>query len=68
MTLPVHLNYIHGRPLANASGETFDVRNPATDEVIYQVQVADAAILDAALHSAAEGQRRGTEAAIACFD
>lgn len=58
MTLPRHLNYIHGRPLANTSGETFDVINPATDEVIYQVEVADASILTAALESAAEGQRQ----------
>lgn len=58
MNLPRHLNYIHGRPLANASGETFDVINPATGEVIYQVEVADDAILTAALDSAAEGQRQ----------
>ncbi|MFG0381524.1 betaine-aldehyde dehydrogenase [Pseudomonas sp. zbq_18] len=58
MNLPRHLNYIHGRPLANASGETFDVINPATGEVIYQVEVADETILAAALDSAAEGQRQ----------
>lgn len=58
MNLPRHLNYIHGRPLANASGETFDVINPATGEVIYQVEVADDAILTAALDSAAAGQRQ----------
>lgn len=58
MSLPRYLNYIHGRPLANTSGETFDVINPATGEVIYQVEVADDNILAAALNSAAEGQRQ----------
>lgn len=58
MSLPRHLNYIHGRPLANASGETFDVINPATGEAVYRVEVADESILAAALQSAAEGQRQ----------
>ncbi|MEO4045704.1 betaine-aldehyde dehydrogenase [Pseudomonas sp. CAU 1711] len=58
MSLPLHRNYIHGRPLANASGETFDVINPATGEAVYRVEVADESVLAAALDSAAEGQRQ----------
>ena len=55
MSLPRYLNHIHGQPLANASGETFEVINPATGAVIYQVEVADQSIREAALRSAAAG-------------
>ena len=41
MSLPTYQNFIHGKPLANKSKETFAVTNPATDEVIYHVEVAD---------------------------
>lgn len=55
VTPPIYQNFIHGRYLANQSGELFDVINPATDEVIYQVEVADHAIQEAAIASAKAG-------------
>jgi betaine-aldehyde dehydrogenase len=55
LTTPVYQNFIHGRFLANQSGETFAVKNPATDEVIYHVEVADGFIQDAAIQSAKQG-------------
>ncbi|MGF1741894.1 betaine-aldehyde dehydrogenase [Vibrio profundum] len=48
-------NYIHGQPLSNQSGEFFEVINPATAEVIYQVEVADESIQQAAIKSAQQG-------------
>jgi betaine-aldehyde dehydrogenase len=53
--IPVYQNYVHGRFLANASGETFPVVNPATGEVIYKVEVADDSIQRAAIESARAG-------------
>ena len=55
MSLVVHQNYIHGRYLANATGETFEVVNPATGEVSYLVEVADEKIQQAAIESAKTG-------------
>ncbi|MBE0368380.1 betaine-aldehyde dehydrogenase [Pseudoalteromonas aurantia] len=55
VTPPIYQNFIHGRYLANQSGERFDVINPATDDVIYQVEVADHAIQKAAIESAKAG-------------
>lgn len=55
MSLVVHQNYIHGRYLANATGETFEVVNPATGEVSYLVEVADEKIQQAAMESAQTG-------------
>ncbi|WDE00678.1 betaine-aldehyde dehydrogenase [Thalassomonas actiniarum] len=55
MSLPTYQNFIHGQYLANDSGETFAVTNPATGEVIYQVEVADEKIQQAAIKSAREG-------------
>ncbi|MEI5637962.1 MULTISPECIES: betaine-aldehyde dehydrogenase [unclassified Pseudoalteromonas] len=55
MTVPVYQNFIHGQFLANRSGDTFAVKNPATDEVIYEVEVADESIQQAAINSAKEG-------------
>jgi betaine-aldehyde dehydrogenase len=52
MSLVVHQNYIHGRYLANSTGETFEVINPATGEVSYLVEVADEKIQQAAIESA----------------
>ncbi|MCL9781898.1 betaine-aldehyde dehydrogenase [Vibrio sp. S4M6] len=48
-------NYVHGQPLSNQSGEVFEVINPATAEVIYQVEVADEFIQNAAIQSAKQG-------------
>ena len=55
MTTPVYQNFIHGKFIANSSGETFAVKNPATDDVIYHVEVADEAVQQAAIASAKEG-------------
>ena len=55
MKTPVYQNFINGHFLANQSGETFPVKNPATDEVIYHVEVADGFILNAAIQSAKQG-------------
>ncbi|NVK37545.1 MAG: betaine-aldehyde dehydrogenase [Gammaproteobacteria bacterium] len=48
-------NFIHGQSFANQSGETFDVVNPATGNVVYQVEVADDSVRDAAIKSAKQG-------------
>ena len=55
VTTPVYQNFIHGKFIANSSGETFAVKNPATDDVIYHVEVADEAVQQAAIASAKEG-------------
>ena len=55
MTLPIYQSFINGQPLANQSGERFDVVNPATGQVIYQVEQADESIMQAAVASAEEG-------------
>ncbi|MEP1870759.1 MAG: aldehyde dehydrogenase family protein, partial [Paraglaciecola sp.] len=55
MTIPVYQNFIDGRFLGNQTGETFAVKNPATDEVIYHVEVADEYIQNAAIKSAEKG-------------
>ena len=41
MSVEVQYNFIAGQLLANDSGETFDVVNPATGQLAYRVQVAD---------------------------
>lgn len=55
MSVPVYQNFINGAPLANQSGDTFAVKNPATDEVIYQVEYADEFIQQQAINSAKQG-------------
>jgi len=55
MQLPRYQNFIHGQYLANQTNETFDVINPATAEVIYQMEVADDSIRQAAIESAQAG-------------
>jgi len=47
--------YIHGRYQDATSGETFETRNPATGEVLAEVQQASLADVDAAVASAKEG-------------
>ena len=49
MSLPRYQNYVDGRPLANSSGETFPVINPATGEAFAEVEVADVSIQQAAM-------------------
>lgn len=55
MQLPRYQNFINGQYLANQTNETFDVINPATAEVIYQMEVADESIRQAAIASAQAG-------------
>ena len=50
-----YLNFIGGRPLANQTGETFAVTNPATNEPAYTVESADAFILNQAIETAQAG-------------
>ncbi len=54
-SLTVYQNYIHGKFIANKSGETFEVVNPATGKVSYAVEVADEHIQQAAIESARSG-------------
>ncbi len=51
----VYRNYIHGKAVSNETGEVFDVINPATGEVSYQVEVADEKVQQAAIESAKKG-------------
>ncbi|UTW10643.1 betaine-aldehyde dehydrogenase [Marinobacterium rhizophilum] len=51
-TIPL---YIHGTYRDASSGETFTTSNPATGEVLAQVQQANAADIEAALESAQQG-------------
>lgn len=55
MSLITYKNYIDGSYVANESGETFDVINPATAEVIYRVEIADESIKSKAIESAKHG-------------
>ena len=55
MTLPRYQSFVDGRALANTSGETFTVVNPATGEAIYEMEVADEGVRAAALASAQRG-------------
>ncbi|WP_022963082.1 betaine-aldehyde dehydrogenase [Halopseudomonas pelagia] len=55
MLLPRYQNFVDGRYLANSSGESFSVVNPGTGQVIYQMEVADESIQQAAIESAARG-------------
>lgn len=48
-------NFINGRYLSNQTSETFDVINPATAEVTYQVEVADSFVQQQAIESAQQG-------------
>ncbi len=55
MSLVVYQNYVHGKALANETGETFEVINPANGEVNYLVEVADEKIQQAVIKSAKSG-------------
>ncbi len=48
-------NYVNGRFMANTTGETFSVVNPATGKEIYQMETADNTVLAAAVKSARQG-------------
>lgn len=53
----LHSLYIHGQYFNATSGQTFDSINPATGQVITTIQQASKADVDAAVHSAVQGQR-----------
>ena len=55
MSLIRYKNYVDGNYIENTSGETFDVTNPATGQVIYQVEVADEQVQEKAIASAKFG-------------
>jgi betaine-aldehyde dehydrogenase len=55
LSLIRYKNFIDGAYMANDSGETFDVINPATGQVIYQVEVADEQVKQKAIVSARRG-------------
>ncbi|WP_299732105.1 betaine-aldehyde dehydrogenase [uncultured Endozoicomonas sp.] len=48
-------NFVDGDYLSNQSGETFEVINPATGKVAYEVEVADELIRQQAITSARKG-------------
>lgn len=48
-------NFVDGQAMSNVGGETFAVINPATGEPIYQVEVADQSIQNAAIASGQKG-------------
>ena len=56
-TLPLQQLYIHGKLVDATSGKTFQTVNPATGEVIAEVQIANQADVERAVASAAEGQK-----------
>lgn len=53
--LVVYKNYVHGQYVSNSTGETFEVINPATGQVSYLVETADADIQQSAIASAKSG-------------
>ena len=55
MINPVYQNFIHGEFVSNTTQQTFAVKNPATDQVIYHVEVADESIQQQAISSAKKG-------------
>ena len=55
--MPQHALYIHGQYQHATSGETFETRNPATNEVIGTIEQAAQADIDKAVASAKEGQK-----------
>ena len=50
-------NFIDGKYLPNTSGVTFPVLNPASNELLYHVEVADEDIQQAAIESSRKGFR-----------
>jgi len=55
LSLIPYKNFVDGAYIENATGETFDVINPATGKVIYQVEVADKQVQEKAIASAKRG-------------
>ena len=55
MTVKKYQSFVDGRYIQNQSGLTFEVINPGTGEVAYEVEVADKTVLHAAIESAQRG-------------
>jgi betaine-aldehyde dehydrogenase len=55
MSESVLQSFIDGAYRSNQTGDTFPVVNPATGDVIYRVEQADAALVDVAVQSAQRG-------------
>ncbi|MGI0115515.1 betaine-aldehyde dehydrogenase [Zooshikella sp. RANM57] len=55
MSLPLYRSFINGDYVSNTTGEKFPVVNPATGNVIYEVEQADNTLISAAIQSAEEG-------------
>lgn len=55
MSLPVYANFVHGEFLPNLSSTTFPVKNPATDQIVYEVELADLHVCQRAIESAKLG-------------
>ncbi len=55
MTTYLLKNFIDGRYVDGENGRRFDVRYPATDEILYQVESADESMMQRAIESAERG-------------
>jgi len=55
LSLIRYKNFVDGAYVANETGASFDVTNPATGKVIYQVEIADEKIKEMAIASAQRG-------------
>jgi len=55
MTLKKYQSFVDGRYFPNLTGKTFKVVNPATGDTVYEVEVADDAVQQAAIDSAKRG-------------
>jgi len=55
MTLKKYQSFVDGRYFPNITGKTFKVVNPATGDTVYEVEVADEAVQQAAIDSAKRG-------------
>ncbi|MBT6503941.1 MAG: betaine-aldehyde dehydrogenase [Deltaproteobacteria bacterium] len=55
MTVPTYQSYIHGQYVANQTGESFPVLNPATGDCIYRVEQASQELVEQSVQSAGRG-------------
>ncbi|AXA33283.1 betaine-aldehyde dehydrogenase [Francisella adeliensis] len=56
--MKTYKSFINGEFIDNKSGNTFDVVNPATGEVIYKMQEADDFVIDLAIKSSQEAFKK----------
>lgn len=55
MSVKTYKNYVNGEYISNDNGETFEVINPATGEVIYEVEIADEKVKQQVIASSQQG-------------